>query len=243
MSRVPWWSDDGRRQSNRRRFAIGAPVADEMRLRQATGSHNPNLSLNVETMGSGMQFNPIPARGLWQNVTGRRFIDRNTARKVLMIPRPVVALLMIVCCTAEARVNVPKEGKYDNFTCYSGVHHLLAAVKGQAGGSYHLLGTAVSKEGDIFNNASVQCAGAYTLVGEDFHDMGSCTITDADGDAFFGVYGRTRLAEPGTWKVTGGTGKYEGILSDGTYLPATDVPAPAGFLQVCDKLSGRWKLR
>ena len=106
-----------------------------------------------------------------------------------------------------------------------------------------LLGTTGVKEGDIFSNTSGHCAGAFTLIGEDGHAYGSCSFTDADGDAFFGIYALNNMKEKGTWKVTGGTGKYEGMQQSGDWKPITQIPSPAGMLQECDRITGSWKMR
>jgi hypothetical protein len=141
-----------------------------------------------------------------------------------------------------AAVNVAKEGKYENIGCYTSTMQTNAPVKGQMGGSYEGIGTTVTKEGDIFNNTSGRCLGTFTMVGEEYHEMGSCSFTDADGDAYFGLYER-KNKETGTWKVTGGTGKYEGMQQTGTWMPYTQITAPAGRAQACNKQSGTWKLK
>ncbi len=143
---------------------------------------------------------------------------------------------------ALAAVTVAKEGKYENIGCYTSTMQVNAPVKGQMGGSYEGIGTTVTKEGDIFNNTSGRCLGTFTMVGEEYREMGSCSFTDADGDAFFGLYER-KNQDIGSWKVTGGTGKYEGMQQSGTWMPFTQITAPAGRAQACNKQSGTWKLK
>jgi hypothetical protein len=147
-----------------------------------------------------------------------------------------------IAATALAAVTVAKEGKYENVGCYTSTMQTNAPVKGQMGGSYEGLGTTITKEGDVFNNTSGRCLGTFTMVGEEYNEMGSCSFTDADGDSFFGLYSR-KNKEIGSWKVTGGTGKYEGMQLSGTWMPYTQITAPAGHAQSCNKQSGSWKLR
>jgi len=160
------------------------------------------------------------------------------------------AVAVAVACTfslgsvaSYAAVAVAKEGKYDDMICYAGVQQALSPVKGQIAGSYHVYGSPVPKQGDLFLNMSGQCIGVYKIIGDEFLDTGACSFTDADGDAFFGTYVRAKGNEPGQWKVTGGTGKYEGMQSTGGFMPETQIPSPTGVSQLCVKGWGSWKLR
>jgi hypothetical protein len=155
----------------------------------------------------------------------------------------IIIASLVFAGTSHAAVSVAKEGKSDIIICWSGAQHVIAAVKGQLGASYEGLGTAVMKEGDLFSNTSSTVAGAYILIGDELSEAGSWSSTDADGDLFFGRYMRNSTKEAGTWKVTGGTGKYEGMQATGTFLPISQPSAPAGFFQSCNKTTGAWKLR
>jgi len=77
-------------------------------------------------------------------------------------------------------------------------------------------------EGSLFHHAGMKCPAYNDL---DFNNKketaaGYCVITDSDGDsAYFNwqCEGDTVLC-PGTFSYTGGTGKYQGISGDYTFV-------------------------
>jgi hypothetical protein len=82
-------------------------------------------------------------------------------------------------------------------------------------------------EGSPFHRAGVKCPAHNDL---DFNNKksaaaGYCIITDVDGDQAYLSWhnsgdGRTG---PGTFKYTGGTGKYKGISGDNTFVGVTQI--------------------
>ena len=134
-----------------------------------------------------------------------------------------------------------KEGKYDQNECFNGPHHMIVHSKDQMGGSYTVSGVS-PVTGGLFQNTSSVCNGAWTLVNGEYNEIGSCEYTDSSGDKFFGLFSR-KNKESGTWRVVGGTGKYNGMVSASNWMPVTDAPQPAGQIAVCTHEWGNWKMR
>ncbi len=64
------------------------------------------------------------------------------------------------------------------------------------------------------------CGGGFKVVpdGKSGSGMGSCSYTDMDGDVFHLAWQSTFTE--GTWKIVGGTGKFEEFSGHGTFKPA-----------------------
>jgi hypothetical protein len=77
----------------------------------------------------------------------------------------------------------------------------------------------VSPENHPTNRANRLCGGAMKIApdGKSGSGMGSCTYTDLDGDAYHLNWEATFAG--GTWKVVGGTGKFEKYTAQGTFTP------------------------
>jgi len=139
-------------------------------------------------------------------------------------------------------VAAPKEGSYKSDGCFHGQHFMTAHSKDAMGGSYTGISSqSASGEGDFWRNTVGRCNGAWTLIMGEVNESGTCEYTDAAGDKFFGIY--TRKNQDGTWKVLGGTGKYDGIESTGTWSPYTQFPAIQGEVATCFHQTGKYKLK
>lgn len=156
-----------------------------------------------------------------------------------------VAMLAAVSTgQAFAAAPVSKDGSYDGLTCYIGPTTAIADGKGQVAGSYDIIGTPIRKEGELGYLSSNHCVGSFSVVGKELTDSGSCLQTDPDGDRVFLVYSRRN--QDGTWKAVSGTGKYEGMEASGTFVGGAIRPVKQdrpGYIQVCNKEAGSWKLK
>lgn len=132
----------------------------------------------------------------------------------------------LITATAIA-AEPPKEGKYDVHSVCSGPAYTLAGVKDHMGGVYTATCTPDAAEGTLYHGIVAQCFGAWSLVSGAYEESGSCEMTDHAGDKFFGVYSKKGQAD-GTWKVTGGTGKYQGMQSGGPWNVINQKPALPG---------------
>jgi hypothetical protein len=144
--------------------------------------------------------------------------------------------------TASAYAQVAREGSYQSSACYFGPSYVIQHSKEQMAGSYAATGIAVAPPADPFHDTAAQCYGSWTLVDGEYADQGSCEYTDPSGDRFFGVY-RRKNQELGQWRVTGGTGKFAGMIGTGNWEAITRAKAPDGQLLLCNRHWGTWKLR
>jgi hypothetical protein len=158
--------------------------------------------------------------------------------------RTIAGGALLVLAHGVLAAGPAKEGDFAGMTCFSGPAHVIAGVKGQVGGSYDLMGTSIRNEGELGYLGSERCVGHFVVIGAELTDSGSCLLADPDGDQVFLVFSR-KNQEPGTWKATGGTGKYEGIEASGTFVGAVRPPKRVlpDVLQVCNKETGHWKLK
>lgn len=160
------------------------------------------------------------------------------------IARPCAAFVVsaVLMTATIAHAQTSKEGQYRHQACYIGSHHVLVLSKEQMSGSYFVRGAVVTEPGDVFHNTAGTCVGHWTLIGGEYTENGSCEFVDAAGDKFFGIITR-RNQDNGNWRATGGTGRFQGIASTGQWLPATQIPQPAGELVQCNRQWGNWKLK
>ena len=138
---------------------------------------------------------------------------------------PLTACL--ICPTPSIGADVPKEGNYDVRVGCSGPSQVLTGVKDHMGGSYLVTCMPDAAEGAFFNGVVVQCTGSWTLVTGNYEEHGMCEATDQSGDKYFGVYTKSGQSD-GVWRVTGGTGKYEGMQHSGAFNMAIQKPSIPG---------------
>src|SRR5215831_18826745 len=97
---------------------------------------------------------------------------------------------------------------------------------GITAGSYDVTAMMPGQEGTPYYNMSGRCLGQFTIINGDYSETGSCQFWNAGGDKIFGVY--TRKGDPakaeGNWHMVHGTGKFEGMTSEGKWIPVTNLP-------------------
>ena len=71
------------------------------------------------------------------------------------------------------------EGKYDQQSCYGGPLHLIQHAEGVRSGSYVVVGMMNGAEGSPFQMISGRCVGAFSIVGGQLDDNGSCDFVNA----------------------------------------------------------------
>jgi hypothetical protein len=74
------------------------------------------------------------------------------------------------------------EGKYDQQSCYAGPLHLIQHAEGVRSGSYVVVGMMNGAEGSPFQMISGRCVGAFSIVGGQLDDNGSCDFVNAAGE-------------------------------------------------------------
>jgi hypothetical protein len=137
------------------------------------------------------------------------------------------------------------EGKFDHMTCYAGPSHVLQQGDGIIAGSYDSTAMMPGQEGTPYYNMSGRCLGQFTIINGDYSESGSCQYWNAAGDKIFGVYARkgdVAKAE-GTWRVVQGTGKFEGITSEGNWIPLAPFPPVPNVGTQCNHEWGTYSVK
>ena len=147
---------------------------------------------------------------------------------------------LIVCTHAFAA-----EGKFDMRSCYSGPANVIQQGDGITAASYDVTAMMPGQEGTPYYNMSGRCLGQFTLINGDYSETGSCQYWNAGGDKIFGVY--TRKGDPakaeGSWHVVQGTGKLEGITSEGKWIPVTNLPPVPNVAGSCNHEWGTYTIK
>ena len=137
------------------------------------------------------------------------------------------------------------EFKYDTTSCYSGPGQIIQQGEGIIAGSYDATAMAPGQEGTPFYQMSGRCLGQFTNINGDYNENGSCQFWNAAGDKIFGVY--TRKGDPakaeGTWHVVQGTGKFEGMISEGKWMPKAAFPPVPNVASTCSHEWGTYTLK
>src|SRR5712691_5144422 len=93
---------------------------------------------------------------------------------VSVLVASVAVLLRVTSAGSAFAADIPKEGRYDFTSCWSGVSNLIAFSKTHSAYSYEQTGTTLSNlpgGGDIFDKLSFRCVGMNTSL--DGKDTGS----------------------------------------------------------------------
>lgn len=157
--------------------------------------------------------------------------------------RYVTPALVFFACAATAGP-LPKEGRYDFTTCWSGAANEIAYSKEYTAASYEMTGTVLSATPDgLFHNSSFRCVGLSTALAGRRSNTTICEAVDPDGDRRLSYFSVDADGKSVREHVTG-TGKYEGmvITSEIQQFPRFPVVKPGTF-QGCNQQSGTYKLK
>jgi hypothetical protein len=137
------------------------------------------------------------------------------------------------------------EGKYDQTSCYSGPSHVIQQGDGIIAGSYDSTGLMPGQEDTPFYRLSGRCVGQFSIINGEVSENGSCQWWNAAGDKIFGVY--ARKGDPakaeGTWRAVQGTGKFEGVISEGKWMPIGAFPPVPNVGSTCNHEWGTYSLK
>ena len=143
-----------------------------------------------------------------------------------------------------AAQSLPKEGRYDFTSCWSGVPNLLAFSKTHSVSTIEMTGAARSNPpGGMFDKSSFRCLGMN--ISFDGKTTGSivCEVIDPDGDKRLTSFSTTSDGKV-TRETVAGTGKYEGMIESGTATPLGPFPViKPGTIQNCNRQTGTYKLK
>lgn len=161
----------------------------------------------------------------------------------LQFANSMLAATLAVAGTAVAQTP-PKEGRYDFTSCWSGVSNLIAFSKTHFAYSYEFTGTNRSNPpGGMFDKMSVRCVGMNSSFGGRTAGNTVCEALDPDGDkrlTYFSFGRGGGLVK----EVISGTGKYDGMISDGETIPLGPFPVvKPGTFQDCNHQTGTYKMK
>lgn len=160
------------------------------------------------------------------------------------VSQAVVSLITAGSVAIAIAADLPKEGKYNYTACWSGTSSLIAFSKTHTAMSFEFLGTTrTDPPGGMFDMSTFRCVGSTAIFGKGFSSISTCEAVNPDGDKVLSFFhagdDRKYIRE-----TVAGTGKYEGIVVDGTVTPIGPFPViKPGTFQGCNQQSGTYKLK
>jgi len=154
-----------------------------------------------------------------------------------------LALLIAACPFSTFAGELPKEGSFDFNSCWSGVSNVITFSKTHTANSYEMTGTTRSNPpGGIFDKSTFRCVGMSASLDGKITGSNVCESLDADGEK------RLTSFSTADGKVTrtnvAGTGKYEGMTTEGTVELLGPFPViKEGMFQGCSHQNGTYKLK
>jgi hypothetical protein len=154
------------------------------------------------------------------------------------------ALVAAAAAGSAVAADLPKEGSYDQTSCWSGVSNLIAFSKTHFAFSYEMTGSNRSNPpGGIFDKESFRCVGMNASFGGKNTGSTVCEAVNRDGGkrlTYFSVTPDGKM----TREAVVGTGRYEGLVTSGTVTPLGPFPViKAGTFQDCNYQTGTYKLK
>ncbi len=157
----------------------------------------------------------------------------------------VAAILYTMSYTLPAfSADLPKEGRYDTTNCWSGTVNQIEFSATYTARSVEFTGSVRSNPpGGMFDNSSFRCVGMNESFNGKTSGRNVCEAIDRDGDKrlavfSFGSDGKT------TRENIAGTGKYDGMIIDGTIELLGPFPVvKPGMFQGCNHQTGTYKMK
>jgi hypothetical protein len=147
--------------------------------------------------------------------------------------------LIAVFLFSFASSSYAETGTFENVHCYSGQPQTLKHSDANVVNMAMIAGTVrATSPGQIFDNMSTQCIGLFGQIEGGAFSQGFCEWSDADGDRLFFRY--ERKGTEGTFHDVSGTGKYQQLKVDATYV-LRRFPSKPGMVQGCSENKGRWE--
>jgi hypothetical protein len=156
---------------------------------------------------------------------------------------PLLTIGLAAPAMSQQKAEIPKEGKYDITSCWSGISNSIDFSKTHSANSYELMGTSRSNPpGGLLDMTSFRCVGSNVTVDGKSSGMSACKTGDKDGDK---ILSKFIIDGPkATSETLAGTGKYEGIVRTGMTEPIGPFPAvKPGTFQSCNHGTGTYKMK
>lgn len=153
---------------------------------------------------------------------------------------------MIIGALALANVEaqtMPKEGKYDYTSCFSGTTNVIEFSKTHSAMTYETVGNhRTNPLGGAFDMTAHHCVGMFSSLYGKTTNSHYCESTDMDGDKWMthAVCQGSKCAS----ETVAGTGKYEGMVRSGTEESVGAFPpVKPGTFTGCNRNAGTYKLK
>jgi len=153
-----------------------------------------------------------------------------------------ITLIAAFALVRTAAADMPREGKYDVHSGCTSDSRVLSSIKDHTGGSYAATCLPDAAPDTMYHRTLFQCFGSWSSVSGTYEEHGVCEAIDSSGDKFFGVYAR-KNQEDGTWRVTAGTGKYQGVEMSGSFQVVAPMPPVPGRGANISRWWGTYKLK
>lgn len=157
----------------------------------------------------------------------------------------VTAILVLASVGCTFAADLPKEGTYDINTCFTRNSTRVDYSQTHFAYSYGETGTSVSSPpGGLFDNEEISCVGMVASFDGKRTGGSICVGVAKDGDkriTQFRYDSENKLVR----ETVGGTGKYDGLVSNGTYQAVgPSVEIKTGTAQkICNHQTGTYKLK
>ena len=158
-----------------------------------------------------------------------------------VVPTAIFAIASAVGSAFAA--DLPKEGRYDFNSCWSGVSNLINFSKTHSAFSYEMMGAIrTNPPGGLFDKSTFRCVGMNRSFDGKVAGTTVCESVDPDGDkrlSYFSAQDGKVVREN-----VAGTGKFDGMVASGTVEPLGPFPViKPGTFQDCNHQTGTYKLK
>lgn len=165
---------------------------------------------------------------------------KNKSQNIVKTSAVVAA---IAFSSAAAAQGLPKEGRIDTTSCWSGVSTVIAFSKTHSAFSYEFMGTTRSNPpGGALDMTAFRCVGMVTVADGKSPGTAVCEAVDKDGDKLFSQY--VGEGAKYTGRALAGTGKFDGMVLSSTTENTGPFPTvKPGTFQNCNRATGTYKMK
>ena len=155
-------------------------------------------------------------------------------------------LLILIAGTSLATAGeVPKEGTYDYYACWSGTTSEMKLPEGAVARTNEFTGMVRAKTpGTMFDNNSFRCIGSTVTKDKVVTGRTICEAIDSDGDKRYASFVQGEDGKTVRSQI-GGTGKFDGLVTSNSTIENMPIPPTIqpGTIQGCNHQTGSYKLK
>jgi hypothetical protein len=190
-----------------------------------------------------MSWSPHGGVAMHVDVTLEQVMSYPSETARLVGARCACALLATLSLNCTAAQNYPKEGNYDYIACWSGTSNVVEVSSANNASTTAFAGnTRSNPPGGPFDMLAFTCVGMNATTNGKVSSSYYCQAADKDGDKLM-AHGTSDGVKTIT-DAYGGTGKYEGLVRNGTSESLGVFPTPkAGAFTGCNRQTGTYKMK